>query len=163
MPSPTHFLAPTTAPKFRGKKRDMTQNNGKIAIIINNASYERVAFALNLAITQLAVFGRNVDLLFTYGALIRLKKGSTDQVGEETEHWIREQIKHGIKKGAIPRISELLKDLKKMGGRIYACTGALALHSITQEELIDEVDSIRGTTGFLCDEDAKNTPSIIHV
>ena len=139
----------------------MAQDKEKIAMIVNTASYERVAFALGIAATQQAL-GKEVHVLFGYGGLIRLKKGFTDQVGEETDHWVREQVKSGIEKGSISKISELLQDLSKLGGKIYACPAAMTLHGIPKDELIEEVYAVRGVTAFL-QEQAKDASKIIYV
>jgi peroxiredoxin family protein len=120
----------------------------EVAVIINSASYERVLYALNIASVS-AALGKKTYVLFTYGALIRLIKGRTDEIGEETEAWIRESIKAGLKKGSISKISEALKDLKKFGGKLYACVSAMAFHNVTKDELIEEVDEVIGIAAFL--------------
>ena len=120
----------------------------KIGIIISDASYERVEYALALAFSS-AAMGKEVHVLFTYGAVTRLKKGDTDRVGEETTGWIREQIKTGLEKGSIQRISELIKNLKRLGGMIYACVAAMAFHNMTKDELIEEVDQVQGLVAFI--------------
>lgn len=119
----------------------------KVALIINSASYDRVEHALTIA-TVSATLGREVHVLFTHSGLLRLKKGFTDKIGEETAAWIRETVEAGIKKGSMRKISELLTELKRFGGKIYACPAAMALHSVTKDELIDEVDKICGITTF---------------
>jgi peroxiredoxin family protein len=97
---------------------------------------------------MLATLGREVHVLFTHGSLLRLKKGFTDKIGEETEEWIREAIKAGVKKGTMRKISELLTELKRFGGKIYACPAAMAFHSVTKDELINEVDKVCGIATF---------------
>lgn len=116
-------------------------------MIINSASYDRVEHALTIA-AMLATLGREVHVLFTHGSLLRLKKGFTDKIGEETEEWIREAIKAGVKKGTMRKISELLTELKRFGGKIYACPAAMAFHSVTKDELINEVDKVCGIATF---------------
>jgi peroxiredoxin family protein len=39
--------------------------------------------------------------------------------------------------------------LKRFGGKIYACPAAMAFHSVTKDELIDEVDKVCGIATFL--------------
>lgn len=132
------------------------QGREKIALVINTASYERVSFGLGIA-SAAAALGKEVHVLFGYGGLVRLRKGFEDEIGEETEAWIREQIKAGIKKGNT-RISESLKILHKLKGKVYACPAAMALHNLTKEELIDEAE-VRGVVEFLRD-DAKDAEII---
>ncbi len=120
----------------------------QLALIINNASYDRVAYALSIAAVSAAQF-THVQVLFTYGAIIRLIKEQTDSIGNETENWLRAQIITGRNSKTIPRISEMIAHLKGFGGKIYACTAAMALHEISKEELIDDVDDILGIASFL--------------
>ncbi len=121
----------------------------RIALVINSASYERVSFGLGIASSE-AALGKEVHVLFGYGGLVRLRKGFEDEVGDETEGWLREEIEAGIKKGNT-RISESLKILHKLKGRVYACPAAMALHNLTKEELIDEAE-VRGVVEFLRDD-----------
>lgn len=131
----------------KDKEGYMSQGE-KIAIIISDASYERVEYVLALAFSS-AAMGKEVHILFTYGAVTRLKKGHTDRVGEETSEWIREQVKTGLEKGSMQRISELIKNLKRLGAKIYACVAAMAFHNITRDELIEEVDEVQGLVAFI--------------
>jgi peroxiredoxin family protein len=124
----------------------MTQKN--LALIINNAAYDRVAYALSIAAVSAAQFTQ-VHVLFTYGAIIRLTQDHTDNIGNETESWLRPQIQKGREAKTIPLISEMISHLKGFGGKIYACTAAMALHEVTIEDLIDEVDDTLGIASFL--------------
>lgn len=124
------------------------QNRGKVAIIINSASYDRVVYALSIAATS-TLFGNEVHVLFTYGAVRRLVKGKADQIGEETDSWVRDDIKTGLEKDAIPQISETLTTLSRFGGKVYACVGAMALHNIVKDDLADEVNEVTSISAFL--------------
>jgi peroxiredoxin family protein len=120
----------------------------KVAIIINSASYDRVAYALSIASTS-AALGKEVHVLFTYGAINRLVKGKADEIGDETSAWIRKTIVEGSKKGSIPKISEMLNNLNKFGGKVYACVAGMALHNIVKDELTEQVEEVTGIAAFL--------------
>lgn len=120
----------------------------KLAVIVNSGSYERVAFALQMAIGAAAI-DEDVDLLFGYGGLVRLKKCSADEVSEETEHWMRGRIQSGLETGTVPRISQLLDTLLKLGGRIYACPAAMSFHNLIRGELIEGVNEVCSLGDFL--------------
>ncbi|MBI2304679.1 MAG: DsrE family protein [Chloroflexi bacterium] len=138
----------------------MTETGEKLALIINSASYERVAFALNVAMAAAAV-GKDVNILFGHGGVIRLKRGFTDAVGDETVSWIREQIKWGIEKGGVDPLSESIDTFKKLGGKIYACPAAMELHNIVVGDLVEDVDEVRSVVRFVT-EDTEGA-SIIYV
>ena len=89
----------------------------KVAIIINSRSYDRVSYGLSIA-TISAAHLKEVHVLFTYGAVWRLVKGKTDEVGEETDALIREDVIPGLEKGSIQKISEMIAHLKGFGGKI---------------------------------------------
>jgi len=133
----------------------------KLALIVNTASYNRVSFALDVAIAAAAV-GRGAAMLFGYGALLRLKKGNVDEVGDETEAWLREQIRSGLEKGSVPRISEQLETFWKLGGKVYACPAAMALHNLIKDELLEGVSEVCSVAGFLS-RDAKDASTILYV
>lgn len=119
----------------------------KIGLIVNTASYERVAYALSFA-SICAATGMEVHVLFSYGAILRLVKGNSDFLGDETPGWIRETIKRGLEKGHIQKISDLIRDFMRFGGRVYACVGAMALHNVVKDELLDGVQ-VASITSFL--------------
>lgn len=119
-----------------------------LALIINSAAYDRVAYALSIAAVSAAQFTQ-VHVLFTYGAIIRLTKDHMDTIGNETESWLRTHVQKGRESKTIPLISEMISHLKDFGGKIYACTAAMTLHKISQEDLIDEVDDALGIASFL--------------
>jgi peroxiredoxin family protein len=120
----------------------------KVAMIVNSSSYERVSYALSIA-TISAAHLKDVHVLFTYGAVRRLVKGKTDDVGEETDAGIRADIRLGLEKGSIQKISEMITYLKGFGGKIYACSAALTFHQLTQDDLIEETDDVTGISTFL--------------
>ncbi len=139
----------------------MADARQKLAYIINTASYERVAFALGTAAAA-AALGREVHVLFGHGAVVRLKKGAVDEIGEETAAWLREDIVTAVQKGRITRVSETLGMLRKLGGKVYACPAAMAVHNLVKEQLIDDMDGVHGGVQFL-NEDAIDSSSIVYV
>ncbi len=122
--------------------------NERVALIINTGSFERVSYALTVA-CMYAALGKEVAVLFTYGALFRLIKSRADEVGEETDSSIRQRLKEGLQKGSIRSVSEALNELKRFGGKIYACVAAMSFYDVVKDDLIDEVDGIIGIAAFL--------------
>ena len=131
----------------------------KIAFFINTSSFDQVTFSLAIAVSY-AALNSEVNILFGYSGIQRLKKNIVDEIGDETDILIREKIKSGIQKKGIIKISESLEMIKRLGGKIYACPAAMALHNITSQELI-EICEIKGMVEFIR-EDAKDA-KIIYV
>lgn len=137
----------------------MVERIEKVAFVINTASYERVAFALGMATGAATI--KDVRIIFGNGGVIRLKKGSLDTVGVETESWLRGRVKLAVKAGSLPPISELLENLNKFGAKIYACPAAMELHNLIVTDLVKEVDEVRSVVRFML-EDTKDA-SIVYV
>lgn len=138
----------------------MNERQDILAFIINSDSFERIAFALDVATTAAAT-GKDVRLIFGNKGIVRLKKGYTDQLGTETDSWIKNRLRLGMKKGGIASLSELLRTLKKLGGKIYACPAAMDLYGITVAQLIEEVDEVRSLVRFVTEDMAD--ASVIYV
>ena len=75
----------------------------KVAVIINNSSFDRVSYALTVASIS-AVHFKEVDVLFTSGVVRRLIKDRVDEIGEETDKWMRKIIELEIEKGYMKKI-----------------------------------------------------------
>ena len=119
----------------------------KVALIVNSASYDKVSYALSIANVSAAHL-KDVYVFFTYGAVLRLLKDRADEIGEETDAWLREPVRKGLEKGTMPRISEMLSFSKGFGVKIYACSGAVAFHNIAKEAM-PLVDEVMGISEFL--------------
>lgn len=131
----------------------------KVALIINSASYDRVSYALSIANVSAAHL-KDVYVLFTYGGILRLLENKADVVGEETTAWMQENIKKGLKKGTIPKISDMLSFSRGFGVKIFACSGAMAFHNITKEELA-MVDDVMGISQFL--EKVQGASTVLYI
>jgi peroxiredoxin family protein len=133
----------------------MTMNNpSKVSIILNTAAYDRVSYALSIANVSAANL-KDVAVLFTYGAVLRLREDEADEIGEETAAWIRPSVQAGVEHGTIPRISEMLDFAKGFGVTLYACSAAVAFHHLDPDAL-PLVDEVIGIARFL--EEAEGGP-----
>jgi peroxiredoxin family protein len=126
----------------------MTMNDSaKVSIILNTAAYDRVSYALSIANVSAANL-KGVAVLFTYGAVLRLREDDADEIGEETAAWIRPSVQAGVAQGTIPRISEMLDFAKGFGVKLYACSAAVAFHHLDADAL-PRVDEVIGIARFL--------------
>jgi len=120
----------------------------RLTIIVNSDAYDRVNYALSIAKVG-AAQGMDVHMLFTFGGLRRLVRGRADELGEETGVVIRASIEKGLAVGSVAKISEQIKDAKKLGVNIYACVSAMAVLGLSKDDLVKEVDGILGISTFL--------------
>jgi peroxiredoxin family protein len=120
----------------------------KVGIIINTSAYERVSYALTLA-TTFAAKGDKVYVLFGFDGIKRLIKGQTDLLELGTNKHVIEDIKIGVEAGILSKISDQLSELRKLGGKIYVCVSAMALHNVILNDLIPEIDRVTGLYEFI--------------
>lgn len=109
----------------------------EIFFIIDTSFYSRIHFALSLA-SSYSSLGHSVRIMFGYEGIKRLKKGIIDHIEEGAEI--------GFQK--LTKISETLEGIRKLGGKIYVCPTAMALHNLTRDDLIDGIDNVMGIVEF---------------
>lgn len=119
----------------------------RIGIVINTSLYERVSYALNLA-TMYVIRGNEVYILFGYDGVKRLTKNNIDNIDVDVGRHIAEDIRKGLEKEIIPRLSEQILEFRRIGGKVYACSSAMALHNIVLNDLID-IDGVTGLYEFI--------------
>lgn len=124
-----------------------------LGIIFHSGSYDRISHGFSIAMAALAL-GREVKLFFSYWALGYLKKDKVDSLKlDEEANSCRAMVEKGLKRGHLQETSELISQVKKLGGKFYACTNSMGLLNISRDELIEEVDKSMGIITFLTETD----------
>ncbi len=127
---------------------DVSPNKKRVTIILHSSAYDRASYALSLAMTALAMEAE-VYMLLTYGGLRRFTKGHLGSLGEETDAELRDVISRGLKTGGVKPLEEQLAEARKLGLKLYACSGTMAQMNIARPELSQEVDEVMGLSTFL--------------
>lgn len=124
------------------------ENRG-LGIIFHSGSFDRLYHGFSLSLTALSL-GREVKLFFTYWALEYLRRNNPIDFLINSEVKRHEEIlKRNKERGHILEISELIRQVKAMGGKFYVCSHSMGLLNISRDELIDEVDKSMGLTTYL--------------
>lgn len=127
---------------------DSFPNKERVAIILHSSAYDRASYALSLAMTALAM-DAEVYMFLTYGGLRQFTKEHLGSLGEETDAELRDVISRGLKSGVIKPLAEQIAEAKKLGLKLYACSGTMAHMNIIRSELRPEVDEVTGSSTFL--------------
>ena len=120
----------------------------RVTIILHSGAYDRVSYALTLALVALAS-GMEVYILLTFEGLRRFTEGHLMDLGEETSASVRAGIERGLASGGIQCLETQLAEAKKLGLRLYACPAAMAALNITLGDLLEAVDGPMGLAAFL--------------
>ena len=126
----------------------ITSGKEQVTIILHSGSYDRVSYALSIALVALTS-GMEVSILLTFEGLQRFTKEHLADIGEETPPNVRINIERGLESGAVQSLESLLVNAKKLGLKLYSCPNAMAALSIGLSDLLDEVDEVMGLAAFL--------------
>lgn len=126
---------------------DTPQNTRRVTIILHSGAYDRVCYALCIALAALSS-GKEVHIMLTFEGLKRFSKGHLMDLGEETPGTVRSSIKSGLESGAMEQLDEQLALARQMGLKVYACPNAMATLQIPRRELV-EVDEVMGLVAFM--------------
>ncbi len=138
----------------------------KLMIVASKGSLDMAYPPLILAQTA-AALGMEAAVFFTFWGLDIIRKDRVDNlkvtpVGNPSmgmpailsilpgmTGMATSMMKKKIKELGMPTIREMLKELKEMGVKLYACSNTVELMGLKREDLIEEVDDIVGATFFL--------------
>ncbi len=66
---------------------------------------------------------------------------------------ITEQVRAELARQGLADLPELLREIKATGdARLYACSSSMAICGVKPDELLPEIDTVRGLTTFLLDD-----------
>ena len=96
---------------------------------------------------KVRVFFRDASLFRVTREGIRHVQLSEEYRGKEAE------FSKQLKKHDLENLQQLLGQIKQSGDvKLYACSSSLALNGLTREDLIPEIDEVRGLTSFLLED-----------
>ena len=124
------------------------QDEKRVTIILHSGAYDRVSYALSIALVALAS-GMEVHMFLTFEGLRRFARVHLGDLGEETSSGVGVNIKRGLESGGIQSLESQLADAKKLRLKLYACPNAMAALNIPLSEVLEEVDSVMGLAAFL--------------
>ena len=126
-----------------------------LAVIVSQGSTNNLVQVLTLLMAAVhsdikaRVFFRDESLFrLTHEGIKRLEFSDGYQAKEQ-EHAFTQQLK----KHALEDLQNLCRQIKESGDvKLYVCSSSLALCGLTREDLIPEIDEVRGLTAFLLED-----------
>ncbi len=133
-----------------------------MAIFSHSGSYDHLHHGFSLALGALAL-GRPVRFFFTYWSLRYLKRGGDSWFHLDAEAKDYQPVlQKGLEKGHLEKISEMITQIKAMGGEVYVCTPSIGLLNIARDELVESVDRLPGHATF-CVKFIEGEAMLIHL
>lgn len=124
-----------------------------LAVIVSRGSTNN--FIQVLTLLMAAVHSdMKVRVLFRDESVFRLKPGRINEL-EFSEAYAEDRagLERRLKEHELTDLHKLCRDIKASGDvRYYACSSSLAICGLKREDLIPEIDDVRGLPAFLMEE-----------
>ena len=124
-----------------------------LAVVVSGGSTNN--FIQVLTLLMAAVHSdMNVRVLFRDESVFRLQPGRINAL-ELSEAYAAdvEGVRQRLAKHDLTDLHKLVRDIKASGDvRYYVCSSSLAICGLTREELIPEIDEVRGLPAFLLED-----------
>jgi len=124
-----------------------------LAVIVSRGSTNNLIQVLTLLMA--AVHSEfKARVFFRDESLFRLTHEGIKRLEFSDGYHAREQeLLQRLKKHDLDDLQKLVRQIKESGDvKLYVCSSSLALNGLKQEDLIPEVDEVRGLTAFLLED-----------
>ncbi len=124
-----------------------------LAVIVSGGSTNQLLQVLTLLMAAVHS-DMKVRVLFRDESVFRLKPSRINKL-EFSESYNEDPVglQRRLKEHDLTDLHKLCRDIKASGDvRYYACSSSLAISGLKREELIPEIDEVRGLTAFLLEE-----------
>ncbi len=124
-----------------------------LAVIVSRGHYNSLVQVCTLLMAA-TVSEIKVRVFVRDEAVLKLTKQRVGEINlSDAFREMEGPVKERLAKHQLADLRQLLQEVKKLGDvKIAACTSSMAICGVTQEDLIPEVDEVRGLTSFLLEE-----------
>lgn len=123
-----------------------------LAVIVSGGSTNHLIQVLTLLMA--AVHSEiKTRVLFRDESLFRLTPSAINQMECAASYGEAEALRQRLKKLDLLDLHKLCRDIKASGDvKYYACSSSLAICGLRREDLIPEIDDVRGLPAFLLED-----------
>ena len=124
-----------------------------IAVIVSGGKANQFIQALTLLMAAVHS-DMKVRVLFRDESVFRLKPGRINTLDfSESYNGDQPGLERRLKQHELTDLYKLCRDIKASGDvRYYVCSSSLAIAGLKHEDLIPEIDAVRGMPAFLLEE-----------
>lgn len=125
----------------------------RLALIVSRGSHNAVVQALTLIMAAVSS-EISVRVFFRDEAVLKItKSGAGDIRLSEGYRGVEGETIERLKTLGLDDLPRLIREVKALGDvRLYACSSSMAICGVKREDLLDEIDEVRGVTAFLLDD-----------
>ncbi len=124
-----------------------------LAIIVSRGHYNSLVQVCTLLMASV-VSGIKVRVLVRDEAVLKMTTQGAREINlSEAFRGVEVQVRERLAQHRLGDLRQLLQEVKQQGDvQISVCSSSMAICGVTQEQLIPEVDDVRGLTSFLLEE-----------
>ncbi len=123
-----------------------------LAVIVSGGSTNNLIQVLTLLMAAVHSEMR-VRVLFRDESVFRLRPAAINAMELSAAYAHDAAVTQRLKKHELTDLHKLCRDIKASGDvRYYVCSSSLAICGLKQEELIPEIDEVRGLPAFLLED-----------
>jgi peroxiredoxin family protein len=127
-----------------------------LAVIVSRGDFNSVVQVTTLLMAAVGS-GVAVRVFFRDEAVFKITRDGARQMTFSAGYRGHEAaLRENLERQGLSDLPELFRQIKEIGdARLYACSSSMALCGVKSEELLPEIDAVRGLTAFLLEDVAK--------
>lgn len=124
----------------------------RLAVIVSRGEYNSVVQAATLMMAAVAS-GLAVRAFFRDEAIYKITVTGARELNLSEAHRRHGDAAARLAAQGLGDLRRILADIKDAGdARLYACSSSMAICGVSAEELLPEIDGVRGLTAFLLED-----------
>jgi peroxiredoxin family protein len=127
-----------------------------LAVIVSRGDFNSVVQVATLLMAAVGS-GVAVRVFFRDEAVFKITRRGAREMNFSAGYRGREDtLRENLERQGLSDLPDLLRQVKEIGdARLYACSSSIALCGVKADELLPEIDGVRGLTAFLLEDVAK--------
>ena len=123
-----------------------------LAVIVSRGELNSLVQVATLLLAAVAS-GLAVRVFFRDDALYAIARGTEDLPVSAGHRGRETDVRERLAAQGLDDVPGLLRQVKELGdARLYACSSSMAICGLPSEDLLPEIDAVRGLTAFLLED-----------
>ena len=124
-----------------------------LALVVSTGSFNNLVQVCTLTMSA-AASDISVRIFFRDAAVLKVSKRHIKEINlSPAFSGIEQEIVENLRKAKLDDLESVFADVKTKGDvKFYVCSSSMSLCGVEKEDLIPEIDEIKGLTSFLLEE-----------
>jgi peroxiredoxin family protein len=127
-----------------------------LAVIVSRGEFNSLVQVATLLMAAVGS-GIAVRVFFRDEAIYKITAAGASELNFSASHRGRERaVRENLVRQGLADLPELFRQIKELGdAKLYACSSSMAIAGVAPDQLLPEIDGVRGLTAFLLEDVAK--------